>query len=258
LQTQTQTQTWNTKLYDQKHAFVYQLGKGVLELLAPQKGERILDLGSGTGHLTNQIAESGSEVIGLDNSLEMVAAAREEYPHIDFVHADASNFRLHAPFDAVFSNATLHWVTQAEQAASCIANALKPGGRFVAEFGGKGNMRHVTEAVRDAIKTTTGQEVHHTWYFPSVSEYATLLERHGLEVRSAWLFSRPTPLEGEDGMRNWLAMFGGGMFKGVADEAMAEVVSRAEASLRKTNRQPDGTWFADYRRIRVMAVAVKP
>jgi trans-aconitate 2-methyltransferase len=252
---QTGNQVWNTALYDQKHAFVFQMAKGLLELLAPKAGERILDLGAGTGHLTQQIADAGAEVIGLDNSLDMVRAAREKYPAIDFVHADAANFHFKQPFDAVFSNATLHWVREAEKAVVCIANALKPGGRFVAEFGGKGNMQHVTDAVQNAIYTTTGQTVRHTWFFPSISQYSGLLEANGFEVRSAWLFDRPTPLEGEDGMKNWITMFSGGMLKGVSETALPNVIGLAEEALRKTN-QKDGHWFADYRRIRVVAVKV--
>jgi trans-aconitate 2-methyltransferase len=250
---QSQNQTWNTALYDQKHAFVFQMAKGLLELLAPKPGERILDLGAGTGHLAQQMADAGADVIGLDNSLDMVRAAREKYPAIDFVHADAANFHFKQPFDAVFSNATLHWVREAEKAVVCIANALRPGGRFVAEFGGNGNMRHVTEAVRNAIQHVTGQDVAHSWYFPSISEYSSLVEAHGFEVNSAWLFDRPTPLEGEDGMKNWITMFGGGMLKGVAESALPNVIAHAEEALRATN-QKDGHWFADYRRIRVVAI----
>ena len=231
------------------------MAKGLVELLAPQIGERILDLGAGTGHLTQQLTDAGANVIGLDNALSMVQAAREKYPAIDFVHADAANFHFKEPFDAVFSNATLHWVTEAEKAVVCIAQALKPGGRFVAEFGGKGNMQNVTAAVHNAIQQTTGQDVAHGWYFPSISEYSHLLEQHGFEVRSAWLFDRPTPLEGEDGMKNWITMFGGGMFRGVAESALPVVIGRAEEMLRETNHT-DGKWFADYRRIRVMAQRV--
>jgi trans-aconitate 2-methyltransferase len=218
-----------------------------------------LDLGAGTGHLTQQLADAGANVIGLDNSLSMVQAAREKYPAIDFVHADAANFHFKEPFDAVFSNATLHWVTEAEQAVVCIGNALKTGGRFVAEFGGKGNVQYVAAAVRSAIKTATGQDVPHSWYFPSISEYSSLLEQHGFEVNSAWLFDRPTPLDGEDGMKNWITMFGGGMFRGVAKDALPNVIARAEELLRASNQRdgsPAGAWFADYRRIRVVAVKV--
>ena len=247
------TNNWNAQLYDQKHAFVFQYGKGVVELLEPKPGERILDLGSGTGHLAKQIADAGATVIGVDSAASMVAAASADYPGIEFVLASALDFSFEEPFDAVFSNATLHWVPQADKAAACIARALKPGGRFVAEFGGLHNMRHVTTAVHAAIRDLTGLEVRHRWYFPSIAEYSAVLAQAELELRSAWLFERPTPLEGEDGMRNWIKMFGGGLFNGVPEDKLDAIIAQAEGTLRATNCK-DGQWFADYWRIRVTAV----
>lgn len=245
-------QTWNTALYDQNHAFVFQMAQGVLELLHPQAGERILDLGSGTGHLTQQIADAGASVIGLDSSPEMVSAAGGAYPNLEFVLGDAARFAFDQPFDAVFSNATLHWVSQAEAAVACIAAALKPGGRFVAEFGGKDNVQRIADATQHAIRSLTGQDAPHLWYFPSIGEYAGLLETHGFEVRSAWLFARLTPLEGEDGMRNWISMFGGGLLGGIDEQHKPAVLDMAEHTLRATN-YIDGKWMADYRRIRIEA-----
>ena len=244
---------WNTQLYDQKHAFVFQYGKGVVELLEPKPGERILDLGSGTGHLTKQIADVGATVVGLDSAASMVAAASKDYPDIEFVLGDAAAFAFDEPFDAVFSNATLHWVPEAEHAAACIARVLKPGGRFVAEFGGLHNMHNVTTAIHVAIQAHTQLNVRHSWYFPSIAEYSTVLAKAGLELRSAWLFERPTPLEGDDGMRNWIKMFGGGLFNGVPTNSIAHIAAQAEQALRATNYK-DGQWFADYWRIRVIAV----
>ena len=245
-------QTWNTTLYDQNHAFVFQMAQGVLELLKSQVGERILDLGCGTGHLTQQIADAGATVIGLDSSPEMVAAAGAAYPAVEFVLGDAAHFAFDQPFDAVFSNATLHWVLQADAAAACIAAALKPGGRFVAEFGGKNNIQRIAHATEQAIKRVTGHAVPQVWYFPSIGEYATLLEAHGFEVRSTWLFDRPTPLEGPDGLRNWISMFGGGLWTGVAEQDKPAILDKIEQALRATN-YADGRWMADYRRIRIEA-----
>ncbi len=247
------TNNWNPQLYDQKHAFVFQHGAGVVELLDPKPGERILDLGCGTGHLTKQIAEAGATVIGLDSAASMVAAASTAYPDIEFILGTAADFAFAQPFDAVFSNATLHWVPQADEAAVCIARALKPGGRFVAEFGGLHNMHHVAAAVQVAIRDLTGLDSHHRWYFPSIAEYSGVLAQAGLELRSAWLFERPTPLEGDDGMRNWIRMFGGGMFQGVPEDHIEDIIAQAEQALHATNYK-DGQWFADYWRIRVVAV----
>src|SRR5690349_1218807 len=131
---------WNTDLYDNNHAFVSRYGEDVIALLNPQAGERILDLGCGTGDLAEIIRQKGAAVTGLDSSPEMVATAAGKYPHIRFDVTSATDFSYEEKFDAIFSNATLHWVLECQKAIACIYNNLKPnGGRFVAEFGGKGN-----------------------------------------------------------------------------------------------------------------------
>jgi SAM-dependent methyltransferase len=238
---------WKPDLYDNKHAFVAELGKGVLEWLAPVSGETILDIGCGTGTLTAEIAAAGSRVTGLDQSEEMILSARERFPEIEWVRASATDFSLGRSFDAVFSNAALHWIKPPEAAVRCIAAALKPGGRFVAEFGGKGNIDRIAEALR----TVTGRE--DPWFFPSVSEYSGLLESNGLEVRHALLFDRPTPLEGEDAIRNWIDQFGESMFGGLEPAEREGVVLEAERIL-EPDLKRDGVWFGDYRRLRVFAV----
>src|SRR5690348_2649956 len=125
---------WNAAQYDAKHAFVYEKAKGLVELLAPQAGERILDLGCGTGALTAEIAERGVEVLGVDQSEEMISQARRKFPALKFEVVDARELHFNAEFNAVFSNAVLHWIPQAEQVISGVAHALKSSGRFVAEF----------------------------------------------------------------------------------------------------------------------------
>lgn len=249
-------QTWNAGLYDQRHAFVYQHGADLLELLAPQRGERVLDLGCGTGHLTAQIAARGAITLGLDASAEMIAEAKRNHPHLAFEIADATSFEVAEPFDAVFSNAVLHWVKPPEQAVERIAAALKPGGRFVAEFGGKGNVAAIVEAASHAVSTALGRDAGdvNPWYFPGGGEYAALLEANGLEVGYAAIFDRPTPLdEGERGMSNWLAMFGAPCFAMLAEadrpRAVADAIERARPRLYR-----DGQWTADYRRLRVVAI----
>ncbi len=243
---------WNPALYQQKHAFVYEYGKALLALLDAKPHERILDLGCGTGQLTEAIAEQGATLIGLDKSPEMIATAKSNYPKIEFQVADAADFAFAEPFDAVFSNAALHWVTRAEEAAACIAKALKPGGRFVAEFGGKENAANVAAAIRDTLKEMLNLKVHHPWYFPSLGEYASLLEGQGFTVTQAWWFARPTPLDGEDGMRNWINMFCGDMLKEVPENLRAEVLNRIEANIKPKNFV-DGQWFVDYCRLRIVA-----
>src|SRR5947209_1485354 len=134
---------WNAALYDVKHSFVWQHGAALLELLALQPGERILDLGCGTGHLTAQLAAAGADVVGIDRSAEMIAQARHSSPALRFDLADARDLVFDEPFDAVFSNAALHWIREPERVVSSIRRVLKPAGRFIAELGGKGNVQTI-------------------------------------------------------------------------------------------------------------------
>jgi trans-aconitate methyltransferase len=244
---------WNSSLYDQKHNFVFEYGKGLIPLLDPQPGELILDLGCGTGHLTKTIAESGAHVIGIDSSQPMIEMARSTYPEIEFLIADARDFSFADPFDAIFSNATLHWIQPPESVVRCISASLKTGGRFVAEFGGKGNIATISSAVQQSIREMTGTTVDFGWYFPSIGEYASLLEQYGLAVRSAMLFERPTPLEdGEKGLRNWLHMFGNRVFQQLPDAVREQVLERTEEKARPRLFQGE-QWFADYVRLRIIA-----
>src|SRR5262249_19921475 len=196
--------------------------------LAPQPGEVVLDLGCGTGHLTAKIAEAGATVLGVDSSAEMIAEARRAYPSLAFEVGDARHLTHDTRFDAVFSNAVLHWVTDTDLAAAGIARALKPGGRFVAEFGGRGDVRAVMTALNPAVEQTIGEAVESPWYYPSVGEYASLLERHGLEVTFAALFDRPTPLDGPDGLRRWVEMFGGTFLACIPPGRRDEFLARVE------------------------------
>ncbi|MEW6128865.1 MAG: methyltransferase domain-containing protein [Acidobacteriota bacterium] len=243
---------WNPALYQQKHAFVYEFGREVLNLLDAQANERILDVGCGTGQLTKAIAETGATVIGIDKSAEMIVTAKNNYPEIEFLVADATDFSFNEPFDAIFSNAALHWVKRAEDAVTCIARALKPKGRLVAEFGGRGNAANVAEAIRDTVKEMVNVEVNHDWYFPSIGEYAMLLENHDFNVTYALWFERQTPLEGEDGLRNWINMFCGKMLDALPENLLDDALAKIEARVKPKNFI-DGVWFVDYRRLRIVA-----
>ncbi len=246
---------WDTSLYEDKHAFVWQHGEGLLQLLNPQIGESILDLGCGTGQLTEKIAQAGAEVMGVDRAPTMVEKARENYPHLHFDIADARNFQVDKPFDAVFSNAVLHWVKEADSAIASIHQALKPGGRFVAEFGGKGNVQAIATALESALEVINiSAQTLNPWYFPSIGEYATLLEQQGFDVISAMLFARPTLLaEGEAGMANWIQMFASSFLTELSSEQQIQVIRVVEEYLKPTLYQR-GTWTADYRRIRIVAI----
>jgi ubiquinone/menaquinone biosynthesis C-methylase UbiE len=251
---------WNANLYESRYSFVWQNASDLVELLAPRSGEKILDLGCGSGQLTRKIADLGASVVGADSAPGMLAQACEQFPELNFVLADATRMEFRAPlvegsFDAVFSNAALHWMRPEKAAAANIARLLKPEGRLVAELGGKNNVRHVSEAAAQAVVEAGFQPVteDEDWFFPSIGEYASLLEDEGLEVLYASLFDRPTPQEGgEEGFRFWLAMFGWKMFQHVPPEDAPGVLSRAEEILRPKMCR-DGEWVLDYRRLRLVA-----
>jgi trans-aconitate methyltransferase len=246
---------WNPNLYDDRHAFVHKMGAGVIELLAPQPGERILDLGCGTGHLTRQIADVAAEVVGVDRSPSMVAEASRLFPGIRFEVADATTMVFDRPFDAVFSNAALHWVRPPEAAIARVHAALVPGGRFVLEMGGIGNVATILDAT-DAAGCRLGLDLSaliHANYFPSMGDYTNLLDRAGFETASAMLFDRPTPLVGDTGIRDWLRMFRPAVIEAVGPARIDEFFTDVEQRVRPTLFK-DGGWFADYRRLRVRAV----
>ena len=246
---------WDAKLYNAKHDFVWKYGSDVVSLLDPRAGERILDLGCGTGHLTAQIAESGAHVTGADRSAEMAAAARLAYPNLKFEISDARYLAYREEFDAVFSNATLHWIHEPELVLKGVWRALRPGGRFVAEFGGKKNIRAMQDAFDLALVELGAAKPGemHPWYYPSISEYSTLAEKNGFEVRLITLFDRPTVLsDGAAGMRNWIMMFGAEYLAKAGGARREEFLDRVEKMLRPKLFR-DGQWWADYRRLRLVA-----
>jgi len=243
---------WNPGLYESSHSFVWEYGRDLVGLLAPQPGERILDVGCGTGRLTGEIARSGAQAVGIDSSPAMIAQALESFPALQFEVQDVCAMPFRAEFDAVFSNAALHWVLRAGDAARSMAEALKPGGRLVAELGGHGNIRTLMEAVRLALESKIGAapEFRNPWFFPGIAEYAAILEQHSLEVTFATLFDRPTALEGgAQGLANWLAMFGGPIAAETEDPAFVQLVERFAAP----HLLRDGVWSVDYRRLRLVA-----
>jgi trans-aconitate 2-methyltransferase len=244
------SQGWDAGLYESDHGFVWKYGAELLPLLQPQPGEHILDLGCGTGHLTAEIAAAGAVTLGIDNSLDMIGQARQNYPKLKFQLADARTFAVPHPFDAVFSNAALHWVREARTAVQAIHRALKPGGRFVAEFGGKGNNDKVIEGLKEA----GASDPLLTFYFPSIGEYAAILEDEGFEVRFATLFDRPTELDDPvRGLENWLLMFQQKALEAIPASEQEKAFRRIEDHVR-AELFYDGKWHIDYRRLRVVAV----
>jgi len=255
-QKMTEPIAWNPALYQSGHGFVWEYGKELLPLLDPRPGQRILDLGCGTGQLTAEIARSGAHVIGLDSSAGMIEEARRLHPALSFESGNATTLHFESAFDGVFSNAVLHWVREADRAVAGVCRALKPGGRFVAEFGGYGNIRHLLDAAYGAMGALgiARPEDLNPWYFPTIGEYAGVLEGNGLSVTAAWLFDRMTPLEGgRDGLFQWMEMFGGAFLEALPKDQWpafrSEFETRAAPALLH-----DGIWTADYRRLRVVAV----
>jgi len=247
---------WDIELYNEKHGFVYKYGENLIKLLRPNGGDLILDLGCGTGQLTNEISKSGATVIGIDASEKMIEAAREKFSKIDFYVKEAANFQFEEPFDAIFSNAALHWVLESEKAVKCMNNNLKKRGRLVLEFGGKGNVRIILDAVeRVLIESGYSQKAKiKNWYFPSISEYTTLLETNGFEVELAQLYERPTELaDTENGIKEWLLMFGTVFFKDIGIDERDQIIDKIQEDV-KDRCFINGKWFADYKRIRILAM----
>jgi trans-aconitate methyltransferase len=248
--TQDPAQRWDPDAYASNARFVADLAGPVVELLAPEVGERILDLGCGDGALTAKLVATGAEVLGVDASDDLVAAARALGVNADVANAHQLSFV--EEFDAVFSNAALHWMRDPEAVIAGVRRALRPGGRFVAEMGGAGNVATIVAAIDDELlarghSATEGNP----WYFPSPEEYTRLLEKHGFQVRQIALIQRPTRLPGDVG--GWLDTFADAFLRvldpGERGEARDSIVER----LRDRIRDTDGVWWADYVRLRFCA-----
>jgi trans-aconitate methyltransferase len=249
---------WNPDLYDNNHDFVHKFGGELVSLLTPRNHETILDLGCGTGDLTQKISTSCKEVIGLDNSIDMIQVAESKYKEISFFHKDAKDFKLNRLFDAVFSSSVLHWITEPEIVIKNINSHLKTGGRIVAEFGGKGCVNNIISALTDILdsKKVIYPPIEDSLYYPSISQYTELLELNGFEVRLAILFDRPTELKGGlDGLKNFIEMFFIWLFDNVSSQDRLDYVALVENRL-KNELLHNSTWIADYRRIRILALKV--
>ena len=249
-------QIWDTKLYNTTGSFVTNYGNDVVKLLTPQANETILDLGCGTAKLTNDIASVANKVYGFDYSQNMIDDAREKYSHINFQVGDAQK-ELDYPaksFDAVFSNAALHWMFDAENVIKNVNKVLKKDGRFVFEMGGKGNLSHILTTMDSLSDKYNLKDFHLENFYPSISEYTTLLEQNGFEVRYAQLIYRPTLLEGEQGLRNWITAFRTNILNQLGDNK--EKFLNDVEKLTKEKLYKNGNWYADYVRLRVIAYKV--
>jgi SAM-dependent methyltransferase len=254
---------WDADRYDDQCSFVYEYGESVTELLDVGDGDAVLDVGCGTGHLSRRLADRGARVVGVDSAPDMVGRARDAHgdaERVRFVRGDARDLvsalgsDALGTFDAAFSNAALHWIPgdDHDTVLEGVARLLRPGGAFVAEFGGRGNVGRIVEAATAELDAR-GYEAGDPWYFPSVGEYAPRVEAHGFEVREARLFDRPTELDEAGGIREWLGVFGDTLFGAVPDEEHDAVLDGVADRLRD-DLYRDGRWVVDYRRIRFRAV----
>lgn len=254
--------TWDSEAYDRDFSFVAAYGETILGWLDPRPRERILDLGCGTGDLTARLVDSGATVVGLDADEAMAARFAERLPGVDVVVLDAqqpwpTDPPFDEPFDAIFSNAALHWMPAADAVATSIAVALRPGGRLAVELGGVGNVAVVQGSAEAAAHDLGLEPPRWGRYYPTPGQYAAVLERAGFEVRQLELADRPTRLSGADGLADWLRLFGRGAMSHLDDSQVTALVARA-SDLARDRLFSDGSWWADYRRLRVLANRLEP
>jgi trans-aconitate methyltransferase len=244
-------QSWDPERYGRVARFVADLGMPVLDLLAPKPGERILDLGCGDGALTKKLAELGTVVVGVDASTEQIAAAQKL--GLDARVADGEALRFPPAFDAVFTNAALHWMKKPDAVIAGVWRALRPGGRFVGEMGGFGNCATAIAALAAALaQCGIDAATLSPWYFPTPEAYGDKLRAAGFAVHRIETFPRPTPLPTRLG--DWLDTFAESFLAAVPPAERAAVKAQTEALAAAKLQKPDGSWFVDYVRLRFAAV----
>ena len=241
---------WTSDTYRTNAAYVPALGAAVFKLLNPRPGERILDLGCGEGSLTEKIVAAGATVVGVDVSREMIAAARAR--GLDARLIDAEQLPFEREFDAVFSNAALHWVRDHDAMLAGVRRALKPGGRFVAEFGGHGNIAAIQIAIRSVL-AQHGWDTNIHRYYATPAEYSARLEQYGFTVEQIELIPRPTPLP--TGIRGWLETFERATLDRIPQERRESFLQEVEDLLRVEVCDSHGNWTAHYVRLRFLAIA---
>jgi trans-aconitate methyltransferase len=244
-------QTWDPERYARNARFVSDLAAAVVELLNPRPGERILDLGCGDGILTAKLAAIGCSVVGIDGSSAQIEAARSL--GLDARLMDGEQLSFDSEFDAVFSNAALHWMRNPEAVISGVWRALRPNGRFVAEFGGHGCVAKIKKALVSALnRRGLDGEAAVPWYFPTVEEYSALLNKAGFSISTIALIPRPTPLPGD--VTGWLETFGESFTACLPPAECSNYIAEVREALRPELTDSKGIWTADYVRLRFMAI----
>jgi len=251
----TKNDSWKPRLYEKKQDYQFKYGEYLIDtLLKPTKGETILDLGCGTGQLTKYIADKGCEAVGCDISEAMVKQSKENYPNLLFEIKDAKNFVFEKKFDAIFSNAVLQWVKEADKAVYSISNNLKKDGRFVAQFGEKTGLKNIFSAANESHYEIFGKPRKHIYYFPTIGEYSSLLEKFRLEVISATTVDHMTALkDGKEGLKIWLQTFFHGIFPETDEETLGKLIPVMENKL-KNALFFDDCWHIDYKRLQIKAI----
>ena len=246
---------WEAKEYENKFSFVHHYGEDVVNMIDAPINSFVVDLGCGNGALTQKISERGYSVIGIDGSPDMLKLARELHPNLKFIEADARYFNMEEKADVIFSNAVLHWIDGNEQdnLLKNIRRNLKDNGSLVCEFGGYGCAEKVHSALRQAFNSR-GLEYPFYFYFPTIGEYAPRMEKAGFIVKEAYLFDRPTPQEGQDGLKNWIKMFCKRAFMNVNENEKENIIDEA-VKIARDFLFHDGQWYVDYVRIRIKASA---
>ncbi len=241
--------------YDSAFGYVSAHGAPLVDLLDPQPGEKIIDLGCGTGTFSADIAERGAEVLGIDGAPEMVARASALNPGLSFTIGDAHDFTTSEPFDAVASNAALHWMTRDPDAVIArVHAALRPGGRFVGELGGAGNCAELIAAMQTAWRVFGLGEPELPWYFPTPAEYAARLEDGGFTIRLLEHADRPSRMtECPDGAADWIRIYAPSALLDVPPELVEQLLARVNELAAPALRRESG-WVADYVRLRFAAV----
>ena len=243
-------QNWDPDEYAKHARYVSELGQPLIDLLDPKRDEHVLDLGCGDGALTEKLVATGCQVVGADNSPEQVWAALER--GLDARILDATDLGFDEVFDAVFSNAVLHWITSPNAVLQEIHRALVPGGRLVVEFGGAGNVATIRKAMSNAlVKRGITADNSNPWYFPTADEYRTRLEANGFSVDLLSLFPRPTPIPGN--VVDWLNIFAKPILLTVPATERPKLVQEVQRMVEPELKNSEGIWVVDYVRLRAAA-----